>query len=367
MKKLTFYLLALCFFSCQNNNNKHIYPSPDIENITYFEDMQMPEVEIYKLQPLPTPEDNPNGIYFVYADTVLIVENFMGNPDHYLFTCYNLNTLDSIAGIIKIEDCPDELLGDTPKFRNGNLDVHNVIDNTIYSLCVDSILEKKDKYKPFLTPIDERIHDFVFKGDTAIVSNASYVNGFGVSPEVPNFIYLSRKTGKSLNKTVANTECFPGTASLRSFFYNTKLDQYFEIWVSFPVINIYDKNFELIKQYKYRNHEDMIFEPKGEWNTLMPKDYHFEYYFEYACQTEKYIYVIVNNIPPHIQSEGEGSTDKEIWCFDYDNNLKRRIKILDDEYDDFLLSVNEPTGNIYLCSINSEGETCLFKLIKDHE
>ncbi len=364
MKKLTFIIVAMCLYSCQNNS-KHIYPSPDVDNITYFEDMQMPEVENYKLQQLPTPEDNPNGEYFVYADTVLIVVNFMGNPEHDVFTCYNLNTLDSIAGIIKIEDDSDEMIGDMPKYRNGNLDVHNVIDNTIYSLCVDSILEKKDKYEPYITQIDDRICDFVFKGDTVIVSNDSYVNGFGVSPEVPNFISLSRETGQSFNKIVANQECFPGSASLRSFFYNTKLDQYFEIWVSFPVINIYDKNFELIKQYKYRNHEDITFEPTGEWNTLMPKDYNFVYYFEYACQTEKYFYVIANNIPTYGLSEGEDFTKQEIWCFDYDNNLKRRIRIKNHEFNDFLLSVNEQTGNIYLCSITSEGETSLYKLIKE--
>lgn len=364
MKKLIFCVLALCLYSCQNN--KHIYPSPDIDKITYFEDMQMPEVEIYKLQQLPTPEDNPNGAYFVYADTVLIVEDIIGNPEHNVFTCYNLNTLDSIAGIIKRGDGPDEMIGAMAIFRNGNLDVYDVTCNTITSLSVDSILNKKDEYKPYLTHIDELIHDFVFKGDTAIVSNASYVNGFGVSPEVPNFMALSSKTGQSFNKTVANKECFPFDATNRRFFYNTKLDQYFEIWVSFPVINIYDKNFELIKQYKYRNYEDMIFEPVGKDNMLWPKDGNFASFFYKACQTEKYFYVINNN-SPSLMSEEEDFTNQEIWCFDYDNNLKRRIKINNPEVNDFLLSVNEQTGNIYLCSANSEEETFLYKLIKDNE
>ena len=366
MKKITFFVLAVCLYSCQNNS-KHIYPSPDIDKITYFEDMQMPEVENYKLQELSTPEDNPNGAYFVYADTVLIVENIMGNPEHNVFTCYNLNTLDSIAGSITRGDGPSEMIGGMPKLRNGNLDVYDVTCNTISSLSVDSILEKKDEYKPFLTPIDERIHDFVFKGDTVIVNNALYVNGFGVSPEVPNFISLSSKTGQSFHKTVANQECFPFDATSRRFFHNTKLDQYFEIWNRFPVINIYDKNFKLIKQYKYRNYEDIIFEPVGEWNRLVPKDGICANYFWYGCQTEKYIYVINNNIPSYLMSEGEDFTNQEIWCFDYDNNLKRRIKINNPEVNDFLLSVNEQTGNIYLCNGDSEGETSLYKLIKDYE
>ncbi len=366
MKKLTFIIVAMCLYSCQNNS-KHLSPSPDVDNITYFEDMQMPEVENYKLQELPTPEDNPNGAYFVYADTVLIVNNFMGNPEHNVFTCYNLNTLDSIAGSITRGDGPSEMIGGMPKLRNGNLDVYDVTCNTIASLSVDSILEKKDEYKPFLTPIDERIHDFVFKGDTVIVNNALYVNGFGVSPEVPNFISLSIKTGQSFHKTVANQECFPFDATSRRFFYNTKLDQYFEIWNRFPVINIYDINFKLIKQYKYRNYEDIIFEPVGEWNRLVPKDGICANYFWYGCQTEKYIYVINNNIPSYLMSEGEDFANQEIWCFDYDNNLKRRIKFNNPEVNDFLLSVNEQTGNIYLCNLNSDGETFLYKLIKDYE
>ena len=363
MEKLTFIIVAMCLYSCQNNS-KHLYPSPDVDNITYFEDMQMPEVENYKLQQLPTPEDNPNGEYFVYADTVLIVVNFMGNPEHDVFTCYNLNTLDSIAGSITRGDGPSEMIGGMPKLRNGNLDVHNVIDNTIYSLCVDSILEKKDNYKPYLTHIEGLLDDFVFKGDTVVISNDYYVNGFGVSPEVPNFICHNSKTGQSFNKIVENKECYPHLATTRNFFYNTKLDQYFEIWHCFPIINIYDKYFKLIKQYKYRNYEDIIFEVRERFG-LWPKDNIMASFFYYGCQTEKYFYVINNNNPNYLLSEGENFANQEIWCFDYDNNLKRRIKINNPEVNDFLLSVNEQTGNIYLCNLNSDGETFLYKLIKD--
>ena len=366
MKKLTFLLLAVCLYSCQNNS-KNIYPSPDVENITYFEDMQMPEVENYILQELSTPEDNPNGLYFVHADTVLIVNNFMGNPEHNVFTCYNLNTLDSIAGSITRGDGPSEMIGGMPKLRNGNLDVYDVTCNTISSLSVDSILEKKDEYKPYLTRIEDLLVDFVFKGDTAIISNAYYVNGFGVSSEVPNFICLNSKTGHSFNKNIENQECFPVDATTRSFFYNTKLEQYFEIWNRFPVINIYDNNFKLIKQYKYRNYEDMIFEPVGEGNRLWPKDDILASYFYYGCQTEKYFYVINENIPTYLMSEGKDFANREIWCFDYDNNLKRRIKFNNPEVNDFLLSVNEQTGNIYLCGLHSDGETFLYKLTKENE
>ena len=99
----------------------------------------------------------------------------------------------------------------------------------------------------------------------------------------------------------------------------------------------------------------------------MPKDGICANYFWYGCQTEKYIYVINNNNPNYLLSEGENFANQEIWCFDYDNNLKRRIKFNNPEVNDFLLSVNEQTGNIYLCNLNSDGETFLYKLIKDYE
>ena len=356
MKKICVIILfTICLVSCISKNEKP-YQKYEITDVTDFKNMKMPDVEYFTLEKIPTPE--VNGFFLVYADTILVVFNY-ANPDPYIISLYNIKTLEFIAGCMKKGSGPGEMISPMVKLRNNRLDVTDIQCHNITSINIDSILVTKFDYCPDIVHIDHPPMDYILKKDTLVVANPYFVNGYGVSKEVPNFLIYDSHSGIALEKNKENEEFNPFNTCSRRIFYNNKHNHYVEFWNRFPIMNIYNQNFELIKQYRGYESDEVKF---GIVETmLMPIGEFSSSFFWYGCQTSKHIY-IVNDQMPKYKRDTEDYTNQEIWCIDYDYNINRRLKPKDFTIPSCLMSCNDDTGNIFICAFDDEGEIGLFKL-----
>lgn len=245
------------------------------------------------------------------------------------------------------------------KLRNNRLDLTDGQCHSLVSINIDSILIHKFDYWPNIVHIDCLPMDYIFNKDTLVVANPFFVNGYGVSKEVPEFMKYDSHSGIALEKNVQNEECYPINTCSRNIFYNGKHNQYVEFWNRFPIMNIYNQNFELIKQYRGYESDEVKFGFME--SMIMPIGEFRSSFFGYGCQTSKYIYVINDQMPKY-DKDTEDYSNQEIWCFDYDYHIKRRLKPKDFTIPTFLMTCNDETDNIYICAFDDEGEFALFKL-----
>jgi hypothetical protein len=253
-------------------------------------------------------------------------------------------------------------------FDNKNLVLQDGNLHAITQLNMDSVILKRYNYVPKIINHEAfMMTDFVFVGNDTIVSaNGMFIKGFDVD-EVPEFELYDAKTGKALQKYAQNEKNFPPNAVMRTMTYSNS--KFIVCWNKFPVISIYDKEFNIIKQYRDSKYEDCKLSLHGEFNTIAYLE-DFPIFFNLKCKTNNFI--IISNVrcnlkykeiksPEHLDKIQ--NKDYEIWIFDTDMNFKRRLKPESTLYNPLQVSYSEESNTIYLTSRDKDGENALFKCI----
>lgn len=378
MKKCILLLVSatLSFVLC-NQEPAVAQPYPTTSNIVKLTDKNMPAVEYFSVKKINLPEEYAHAEYHVYNDSIVIIVNNK-YPDPYFVTIYNLNTKKEIAGYFKKGNGPDELISASGKMYLNNLILIDGSTHAVTRLNIDSVLTKGYAYKPAITITESIAQSYVFLDDNTITSgNNMYISDdYGVDG-IPEFVQYDAKTGKHLADYKQNDKNFPPNLTGRSIAYcNSK---YIAFWYCFPIITIYDKDFNLLKMYR----DDKFKDPEvadgklGQRSSVLSVN-GFASFFAFSCQTDNCIFV--TNYRSYIsvsdaKSKGgakwvnsadftrERCKDTELWCFDNDMNLVRRLKCSGNISLIQNVSYNEKTKTLFINAKDEDDEYCLYKCI----
>ena len=340
-------------------------PYPTTNNIVRLTDQNMPAVEYYTLEKIKLPDKYVNAEYHVYNDDIVIIINYK-NPQLYVVSFYSLSTKKEIAGYFR----KGELVMATGDLRCNNLIVRDGVLHIASQLNIDSVLIYGYAYSPTVTQLSSG-HSCVYVGENTItMTNPQYVNdGYGVEG-LPEFVQYDARTGTPLADYKKNDKNYPSNLTQRSIAYcNSK---YIAFWDNFPIITIYDKDFNLLKMYRDDKFKDT--EVVEEYSELLAKD--IEGFFAFAGQTDNYI--LAYNGRCHVTREEFlkkrgyqwAETDdfnltrfknQEIWCFDNDMNLVRRFKCKNKLGFIRNVSYNEKSNILYINAKDANDEYCLYR------
>lgn len=348
-------------------------PYPSTSNIVKLTDNSMPVVEFFSIVKVKLPDEYADAGYYVYADSVAIIINTK-HPQPYMVTFYNLNTKKEIAGYFKKGNGPNELISVAGKLCCNYIIVRDGSSHSISRLDIDSVLIKKEAYKPTVVRLADFTIDGTYIGNNLITfPNPMYINnGYGIDG-IPEFVQYDAKTGKPISNYKRNDKNFPTNLTQRTIAYcNSK---YVAFWYNFPIITIYDKNFNLIKMYRDDKFKDSKI-VKIEDSELLPDG--FNDFFFLGCQTNNYIFT-TNGRGRMEMSEVEKKggfkwlstpdfniarfKNQEIWCFDTNINLVRRLKCSNTISFISCISYNEKTKQLYITAADENDENALYKCI----
>lgn len=340
-------------------------PYPTTNNIVRLTDQNMPAVEYYTLEKIKLPDKYVNAEYHVYNDDIVIIINYK-NPQPYVVSFYSLSTKKEIAGYFR----KGELVMATGDLRCNNLIVRDGVLHIASQLNIDSVLIYGYAYSPTVTQLSSG-HSCVYVGENTItMTNPQYVNdGYGVEG-LPEFVQYDAITGKPLADYKKNDKNYPSNLTQRSIAYcNSK---YMVFWHNFPIITIYDKDFNLLKMYRDDKFKDLEVAKQGPQSMLFVNG--LASFFTFSCQTDNYIFahngrwqVTEDEIKKRNSYEGTQSADfsmarfknHEIWCFDNDMNLVRRFKCKNKLGFIRNVSYNEKSNILYINAKDANDEYCL--------
>ncbi len=333
----------------------------------------MPTVEYFTVEEITLPEKYADAQYYVYNDSIAIIINNR-HPQPYFVTFYNLKTKKEIAGYLKKGNGPNELISASAKMHCNYLIVRDGSSHAITRLNIDSVLMKKQAYNPTIVRLADYTHDGVYVGNNVITfPNPMYISeDFGVKG-LPEFVQYDATSGKPLADYKQNDKNFPANLTQRTIAYcNSK---YVAFWYKLPIVTIYDKDFNLLKMYR----DDKFNDPKvvtiGE-SELLPDG--FDDFFLFGCQTNNFIYAINGRGQmQRAEVERKGGMewittpefnltrfkDQEIWCFDTNVNLIRRLKCSTTISFISCISYNEKTKQLFITASDEDEEYCLYKCI----
>lgn len=366
-------LAAMLFSSCDHIMSDG-HPYPTIENMVRLTDQNMPSVESFSVEKVELPEEYANAFFYVYNDSIVIIEN-VAHPQPYIVTFYNMNSRKEMAGFFTKGSGPGELISATSQLHRNYLIVRDGMSHAVTRLNIDSVLNVGNAYIPFITRTKETVCSCVYSGnDTITASNPMYISSdFGVE-ELPEFMQYDVKTGELLAEYKENNKNFPASLTQRSIAYcNSK---YIAFWTIFPIITIYDNEFNLVKMYR----DDKFKDPTvvgGDSESMLISD-GLNSAFCFGGQTDNYVFAINSRCQisrDEVKKNGGiqwlGSPDfrlamakeQEIWCFDNDMNLVRRLKCRNTIGQFSCISYNEKTNNLFITARDEDDEHFLFKCI----
>ncbi len=373
-KKLLIMVLTTLLYGSCNQESVVAQPYPTTKNIVKLTDKNMPAVEYFSLKKINLPEKYVHSQYHVYNDSIVIIVNER-HPQPYIVTFYNLNTKKELAGFFKKGNGPYEMVSASGKMCCNYLAVLDYSTHAISRLNIDSVLTEGKAYKPFITRLDcFMVSDFAYCDENTItMPNSMYVsNAYGVDG-LSEFVQYDAKTGKPLAKYKQNDKNFPSNLLNRTIaFSGTK---YYVFWFNYPIITIYDKNFNLLKMYrdeKFKDPEIIVEEPYSE--LLADGDNNFALYI---AQTDNYIFAksgrfqmtrseVKNKGNKWRQSDDYNLTrakNQEIWCFDNEMNFVRRFKCNNKVGLISNSSYNEKSKKLFVTAMDEEDEYCLYECI----
>lgn len=376
-KKLLIMVLTTLLYGSCNQESVVAQPYPTTSNIVKLTDKNMPAVEYFSVKKINLPEEYVHSEYYVYNDSIVIIIN-SEHPQPWIVTLYNLNTKKEIAGYFKKGQGPDELISAWGNLYRNNLILIDGSTHALVRLNIDLALKDRYAYKPAIIIMESIAQSYVFLDDNTITGvNEMYISDdFGVDG-IPEFVQYDAKTGKHLADYKQNDKNFPPNLTSRSLAYcNSK---YIAFWHCYPIITIYDKDFNLLKMYrddKFKDPEVAVAKMGQQSSVLSVKG--AAGFFAFDCQTDNYIFATNNRSYISVsdaKSKGgakwvhsadftrERFKDTELWCFDNDMNLVRRLKCSGKYSLIKNVSYNEKSKTFYINAMDEDDEFCLYECI----
>lgn len=359
MKQFIIKSIAIAFLfsivGCNEETTTTYINLVDTQNQILLKEDSLPPIEYFTLEKVEVPTFG--NMFFVCEDSILITVNSQ-RPKPYIISFHNLNTKEFIAGYIKKGSGPGEMIGVNAELKNKELCIEDLQQNCITRINIDSVLEKKMAYNLSITSIKDGYTGVSFyynNTDTITLINTWFINGFGAK-NIPEFIQIDAKTGKPLKKYKQNEDNFPYNVCLRSVFFDEKSNQYIVPWSKFPVISIYDRNLCLKKQYIGPDNVEINLK-QDEWGNIKETGGN-TYYYQAPTQENNKI-LLVNQLCKNLISD-DLEAMSEIWIFDVNNGIERRLKCAHEHGQLYSLSYSEKTNTIYVMDYD---EGCLFKCV----
>ena len=339
-------------------------PYPTTDNIVRLTDQNMPAVEYFTLEKIELPEKYANAECHVYNDSIAII---IKKPQPFVVTFYNLNTKKEIAGFFR----EGELMSASGVVCGHNLIVREGVMPVISRLNIDSVLVYGYAYKPAVTRMLSTPSCVYVGEDTITMANPMYISGEYSAEEQPEFFQYDAKTGQPFADYKKNDKNNQSVTQRSIAYCNSK---YMVFWHDFPIITIYDKDFNLSKMYRDDKFKDLEVAKQGRQSMLFVNG--LASFFTFSCQTDNYIFahngrwqMTEDEIKKRNSYEGTQSTDfsmarfknHEIWCFDNDMNLVRRFKCKNKNSHIRGVSYNEKTNNLFVNAKVENEVYCLYR------
>ena len=361
MKRLYLKNVSLFLFlivaACNKEDNKNYINFVDPKDQVILTEENLPPVEYFSLERIDV-SDIIGERFFVYADSILISIN-KKNPEPYIISFYNLLTKEFVAGYIKKGNGPGEMISASPNLVDKNLYIEDYNKNCITIINIDSVLEKKALYYPKITYIQDGYSgtSSIFNNqDTITLVNTWFINGFGAR-DIPEFVQIDAITGEPLKKYKKNNSNYPFNVCLRSLFFDSQNNRYIVPWMKFPVISIYNRDFQLEKQYIGPENVDIDLY-SDEYENLHEAGAN-TFYYTSSSQVDDKILLVNYRCRKKVYDEYK-KIKPEIWVFDVKTGVERRLKCVHDHGELYCLSYYGATNNIYVMDYD-DGE--LYKCV----
>lgn len=377
MKRLIIPALAIAsiFSSCGQKHSKtenvqEVFLSegkyyPRTDNVVNLTEDSLPPLEYFLLMEMEVPDKYKMPTCYMYDDSIMLIVT-EENPSPYLITVMNYNTKEIIAEYCEYGGSRKKTKSMSIVQRKNYFNLKDYVKCNVSRLCMDSVIARRGEYALQWTSFALfNILDFDYVNDSTITwGNPEYIKGFGLKG-IPNFVQTNLR-GHFLAEYPRSKNIYTASALFRTMAINGS--RYMEFWENYPVINVYDRNFRIEKQYrdtKFKDTELFLTD-----NSLMEKGVSLEC-FEFGCQTDKY--VLVNNYRSSLAFEGNVVSNNdpafganhEIWFFDTNCNLVRRMRCKNLKGQVMGLSYCDKTGNLYMSVVKDKDHCAFYKCVID--
>lgn len=239
---VAFAILAMATFSCSS-------PDTSSKNITILPEDKIAQAIPLEAQDIWYPVDNiyPNQ-YYVYADSILIVENKKG-AGHFL-DFYDISSQKLIASQIPYGEGPDEWLFTQMYFEGDYMHITDYIKSRFCKLDIQRVLTDST-YTPQLIDYPREIIMTCppnLLGDSIIgVNSFYYVNRqMGIDQRPPHLFFITGDPDNYPN--IEDYEYMPVNVSQGLMGVNSRLKKVFFASFNASDIEFYNSNLQLEKE-----------------------------------------------------------------------------------------------------------------------
>ena len=344
----------------------------------YLTEENMPPVQTIEteLVALPDVDECINADYYVYHDSILIIEP---KNDAFPWKLYamNLNRGEIFAHYLHKGNGPGEVLYCYTKFQKNQLMAHDPYKNNLFFFNLDSLAVYGQAYKPQTMQTDVDVDYFDFLTDTSLlICNTFYLEGEGI-PEnatVPELLVTDAK-GKTSYKAPDNI--FSAiNYSHTNVATNIKKDRVFLGYQYKPQFTVLNTKLDTVKIVLGPDKPQKIKYEISYGNMNRPND--VKEYVQSMYSTDNYIFATMDTIhpqsPPVPQDINEISKwiaelhkqlvelHLEIYKFDWDGNLIARYRQKTGNRIVYIAGYSEPTNTLYVMLDSESGEWKLAKI-----
>lgn len=347
------------------------------DNAFYLTEENMPPVQTIEteLVELPDLDECINADYYVYQDSILIIEQ---RNDAFPWKLYamNLNRGEIFAHYLHKGNGPGEVLYCYTKFQKNLLMAEDPYKLNLFFFNLDSLAAYGQAYKPQTMQTDVDVDNFDFLTDTSLlICNTFYLEGEGI-PEnatVPELLVTDAKgkTGYKVPDGIRSAINYSHT----NVATNIKKDRVFLGYQYKPQFTVLNTKLDTVKivlgpdklpKVKYEIDGEMIFRTKDE-----------KEYVQSMFSTDNYIFATMDTIRPQTPPLPDASKltewlneenkrllelHLEIYKFDWDGNLIARYRQKSGNRIIYIAGYSEATNTLYVMLASESGEWKLAKI-----
>ena len=344
----------------------------------YLTEENMPPVQTIEteLVALPDVDECINADYYVYHDSILIIEP---KNDAFPWKLYamNLNRGEIFAHYLHKGNGPGEVLYCYTKFQKNQLMAHDPYKNNLFFFNLDSLAVYGQAYKPQTMQTDVDVDYFDFLSDTSLlICNTFYLEGDGI-PEnatVPELLVTDAKgkTGYKAPDNIFSAINYSHT----NVATNIKKDRVFLGYQYKPQFTVLNTKLDTVKIVLGPDKPQKIKYEISYGNMNRPND--VKEYVQSMYSTDNYIFATMDTIHPQsppvpqdINEIGKWIAELhkqlvelhlDIYKFDWEGNLIARYRQKTGNRIVYIAGYSEPTNTLYVMLDSESGEWKLAKI-----